>query len=86
LIDVAQGYVFDPALVTITSITRSGTGPAIITGLTQPNLTISMQMSPDLLTAFGFLAPVTADSTGIFQYQDNGAVGLTKRFYHAVYP
>jgi hypothetical protein len=86
LIDVAQGYVFDPALVQITSITRSGTGPAIITGLTRPNLTITMQMSPDLLTPFGFLASVTADSTGTFQYTDNGAVGLTKRFYRATYP
>jgi hypothetical protein len=86
LIDVAQGYVFDPALVTITSITRSGTGPAVITGLTKPNLTITMQVAPDLLTSFGFLASVTADSTGTFQFQDNGAVGLTQRFYRATYP
>ncbi len=86
LIDVAQGYVFDPALVQITSITRSGTGPAVITGLTRPNLTVTMQVSPDLLTAFGFLASVTADSTGTFQYTDNGAIGLTRRFYRATYP
>jgi hypothetical protein len=86
LIDVAQGYVFDPALVRIVSIKRSGTGPATVTGLTRPNLTVTMQMSPDLFTPFAFLAPVTADSGGTFQFQDNGAVGVTKRFYRAVYP
>ncbi len=86
LIDVAQGYVFDPALVTITSITRSGTGPAVITGKTAPNLTISLEVSPDLITPFAFLASVNADSSGTWQYSDAGAVGLSKRFYRAVYP
>jgi hypothetical protein len=86
LIDVVQGYVFDPALVTITSITRSGMGPALITGNAAPNLTITLQLSPDLLTAFGFPTSVTADSSGTWQYTDNGAVGLTRRFYRATYP
>ncbi len=86
LIDVAQGYVFDPALVQITSITHSPNGHALIVGTTAPHLTISMWFSPDLISGFSNPVSVTADSTGTFQYDDAGAVGLTKRFYHATYP
>jgi len=86
LIDVAQSYVFDPQLVQITSITRLANGHALIVGKTAPNLTITMQFAPDLLTSFANLGSATADSTGVFQYDDGNAVGLTQRFYRATYP
>jgi hypothetical protein len=86
LIDVAQSYVFDPQIVQITSITHLPNGHAVIVGKTAPNLTISILFAPDLLSAFGNPASVTADSTGTFQYDDAGAVGLKQRFYRAAYP
>jgi hypothetical protein len=86
LIDVAQSYVFDPGIVQITSISRLANGHALIIAKTAPNLTISIQFAPYLLTTFGNPVSVTADSTGTFQYDDAGAVGLTQRFYRATYP
>jgi hypothetical protein len=86
LIDVAQGYVFDPQLIQITSITRMANLHVLIVGKTAPNLTISLLFSPDLLTQFGNAVSVTADSTGTWQFEDAFAATLTKRFYQATYP
>lgn len=86
LIDVAQDYVFDPALIKITSIVRQPGGQAIVSGITAPGLTISIQDTTSLLTAFKFLHTVTADADGNFAYDDSSAVGQPQKFYCAVYP
>ncbi|HXX42808.1 MAG TPA: hypothetical protein VEI58_11160 [Chthoniobacterales bacterium] len=85
LIDVAQSYVFDPALVQITSITRLANGHALIVGQTAPSLTVPIQFASDLMTTFANFGSATADSTGIFQFDDGGAVGLTLGFYRGTY-
>ena len=74
--------------VNITSVVRSVDGHCLISGLTVPNLTLHIESSPDLVTAFGPLMPgtATANNTGIFQYDDAGAVGLPMRFYRVTYP
>ena len=86
LIDVAQGYVFDPELVRITSIVHNPAGHAIITGKTAPNLTVTIQDTLDPFDAFQLLHTTTADDTGTFVYDDASAVGHTRKFYRAVYP
>jgi hypothetical protein len=69
----------------ITSVSRPDSGASaghfILTGLTLPNLTLSIQASPDLTTAFSNLHTVTADAGGVFAYNDASSVGLGKAFY-----
>jgi hypothetical protein len=74
----------------ITSVSRPDSGASaghfILTGLTLPNLTLSIQASPDLTTAFSNPKTVTADASGVFTYDDASSIGLTTRFYRATYP
>jgi hypothetical protein len=86
LIDVAQSYVFDPMLLTITSITHLANGHILIQGLTDPNLTVSVQASPDLVTQFSTIGTTTASALGVFQFEDVNAGSFTARFYRAAYP
>ena len=86
LIDVAQGYVFDPTELKITSITRLANGNTLLHCVGLPNQLNIIQVSPDLITPFDFLANVMADANGLFQYLDTGASGLQKRFYRLTYP
>jgi hypothetical protein len=86
LIDVAQGYVFDPELVRITSIARLGNGHAVITGKTAPHLTVTIQDTLSMFSAFQLLNTTTADGSGTFVYDDAAAVGHAQKFYRAVYP
>lgn len=71
--------------VNITSVSRSNSGASaghfILTGLTLPNLTLSIQGAPDLTTAFSNLHTVTADASGVFTHEDASSVGLGKAFY-----
>jgi hypothetical protein len=84
LIDVAQGYVFDPTELKITSITRLANGHILLKCQGLPNQLNIIQASPDLVTPFDFLASVMADGNGSFQYED--ATNLDKRFYTLAYP
>jgi hypothetical protein len=86
LIDVAQAYVFDPTLLTITSITHLANGHILIQGLTDPNLTVSIQASPDLVMPFTTIGTATANALGVFQFEDVNAGSFTARFYRAAYP
>jgi hypothetical protein len=73
-----------PTLVKITSINRLANGHIVLHGVGRANATYSVQASPDLSPlSFTTLAPASdaADGFGLFQYDDAGAVGLTKRFY-----
>jgi CSLREA domain-containing protein len=75
----------------ITSITRLTNGHIVLHGVGVPNGTHTVQASPDLSpNSFSPIATgptgVTADATGALQYNDAGAVGLTKGFYRLSFP
>ena len=84
LIDVAQGYVFEPSPLQITSITRPANGHILLTCLGAPNALNTVQASPDLIMSFTPLASVLADANGMFTYED--ANPGTKRFYRLSLP
>ncbi len=86
LIDVAQGYVFDPSVLEITNITRLANGHILLDCLGAPNYPNTIQYSPDLFVPFTKLDTVTPGPSGVFQYEDTGATGLTKRFYRLSLP
>jgi hypothetical protein len=86
LIDVSQGYVFDPAPLQITSITHLANGHILLQCLGIPDQLNTIQTSPDLTTAFTNLTSVMADVTGAFQFEDVDAASFTKRFYRLSYP
>jgi hypothetical protein len=86
LIDVAQGYVFDPTTLEIVSITRLANGHVMIQGQTDPNLTVRVEASPDLVTPFTTIGTADGDALGALQFEDADAATLTKRFYRLAYP
>ena len=86
LIDVAQGYVFDPTFLKITSITRLSNGHIVLQGQTDPNLTVHIEASPDLIVPFAPIGTATGDALGALQFEDVDAATFTKRFYRLAYP
>ncbi len=75
--------------LTILPITRPANGHVILQCLGVPNQVNDLQVSPDL--SLGSFAPISpppaaADGSGAFQYDDSGAVGLTRRFYRLTLP
>jgi len=86
LIDVSQGYVFDPAPLKIISITHLPNGHILLQCLGIPDQLNTIQASPDLITPFTNLTSVLADVTGAFQFEDSDAGSFTKRFYRLAYP
>jgi hypothetical protein len=80
---------FVSPVLKILSITRPANGHIILQCLGVPNQLNNLQVSPNLSPgSFATIvpSPVAADNTGAFQYDDAGAVGLTKRFYRLTYP
>jgi uncharacterized delta-60 repeat protein len=80
---------FISPVLKILSITRPANGHIVLQCLGVPNQVNDLQVSPDLSAgSFGPISPppVAADNSGAFQYDDAGAVGLTKRFYRLTYP
>ena len=80
-----------PIELRITSISRPRTGNAVsshvfIAGQTEPGLTVRIQAASNLQNGFTDLGTVTADRNGIFHYDVGSVIGLTRRFYRAVYP
>jgi hypothetical protein len=86
LIDVSQGYVFDPAPLQIISITRLPNGHMFLQCRGIPDQLNRIEASPDLVIPFAPLGSVMADVTGTFQFEDSNAGSLTKRFYRLAYP
>jgi hypothetical protein len=86
LIDVAQGYVFDPVPLKIVSITRLANGHIVLQCLGIPDHLNTIQATSDMLIPFTNLDSVMADVTGAFQYEDVNAGGFTKRFYRLAFP
>jgi hypothetical protein len=87
LIDVAQGFVFDPTELKITSISRLPNGHILLQGLGGANRLNTIQVSPDLSSGFTFLDSVLGGHDGTFQYEDmTSGPPLTKRFYRLTLP
>ena len=85
LIDVAQGYLFEPAELKITSITRDLNGHILLGCKGVPNQFNTIEESPDLLSGFTFLDSVLADGNGVFPYQDTNPPPI-KGFYRLTLP
>jgi hypothetical protein len=47
--------------------------------------TIETAVDPSA-SSFSFIGSATSNATGALQYDDGGAVGLTKRFYRITFP
>jgi hypothetical protein len=85
------GYLANVKNTAITSVSRissdPGAGNFVINGTTLPNASVSVHISPDLISGFGpGVGTATANSSGLFSYTDSGAAGLTKRFYKVTLP
>jgi hypothetical protein len=85
LIDVAQGYVFDPTDLRITSITKLQNGHILLHCSGAPSRLNTVRSTGDLLTQFNFLASVMANPDGTFDYED-AAPPPTKGFYRLTLP
>jgi hypothetical protein len=86
LIDVAQGYIFDPAPLQIVSITRLPNGHILLQCLGVPDQLNTVQSTDDMRVPFQNLSSVMADGTGSFSFEDTGTTNLTQRFYRLTYP
>ena len=73
-------------LLKILSITRLANGHIMLTGLGAPNQLNTIEASPDLSEPFTSLGTVVPDSSGAFQFEDQGAGTFTKRFYRLTLP
>jgi len=77
---------FDALFLKITSLNRAPNGHLIIFGRTAPMTTIQIQSSSDMSQSFEMIGSATSDANGVFQFEDNDAAALSKRFYRAIYP
>lgn len=81
------GGIAPPGILKIVSITRQSGGSVALHGSADAFTAFTIQASPDLSPgSFLSIGRATADGGGTWQYPDNGAIGLTKRFYRAVFP
>jgi len=86
LIDVVQGYVFEPAELLITSIERLAEDHILVEGFGSPNYLNTIEASPDLIAPFEPIASVLAAPNGALQYEDPDADDFEKRFYRIALP
>ncbi|MDQ6913356.1 MAG: hypothetical protein M3128_10835, partial [Verrucomicrobiota bacterium] len=70
----------------ITSLAHLATGEFFLQGLGIANAPHTVQVSANLTSGFSYLATVTSDATGTVQFDDQGAIGATKRFYRLTFP
>ncbi len=70
----------------IISSTRLGNGHIVLPGQNQSNLSVRIEASPDLVTAFATMGRATAASIGAFQFEDVNAGSFPKRFYRLAFP
>jgi hypothetical protein len=68
----------------VTAVSRPATNHFVVTGKSLPNALVTIQAAPNLQTNFAPIGTATADTAGVFQYDDNTALAM--RFYRALYP
>jgi WD40 repeat protein len=81
-------YLKPTAVATASRVTTApNAGHFIITGTTRPYATVTIHATNNLAAGFT-LTPgtATADETGLFQFDDAGAVGQPTRFYEVSLP
>jgi hypothetical protein len=81
-------FEFGGAPLRITSITHLTNGHVALQGIGVPNSAHTIHASSNLSpNSFAPLpTKATANGAGVLQYDDAGAVGLTKRFYRLSFP
>ena len=80
-------FEFNSFALRITSITRLANGHILLQGKGVVDATLSIHASPELSPAnFSVIGQAGSDSFGNWQFEDNGATGLTRRFYKASFP
>ena len=70
----------------ISSITHLATGDIILQGLGVASAPHTVQVSSTLTSGFSYFATTTSDAAGAVQFDDEGAIGATKRFYRLTFP
>ena len=74
-------------LIAIDSIERLANGHIRLQGSGEPGGVYDLQLSPDLASgSFSFLANITADQNGRWQYEDAVAPEIERRFYRLAIP
>ena len=86
--DGADIGAFELRPLTITSIVRLPNGHILLQGSSEAGNAVTLQAAPDPNPASfsNLMPPATADASGLWQYDDAGAIGQTKRFYRATLP
>jgi CSLREA domain-containing protein len=79
-------FEFGAQPLRITSITRLTNGHIALQAIGIPNKPHTIHASPDLSPKSFVPLSATANGTGVLQYDDSGATGLTKRFYRISFP
>lgn len=78
------GVINVTAITTVDRPVSGGNaGHFIITGKTKPNATVTIHAAPSMTADPQGIGTTQSDATGVFQYDDAEAVGLTNRFYAA---
>lgn len=76
-----------PIALKITSITRLGNGHIMLQGIGVPNATHEIERSLSLAPAgFGSIAQVSANGSGVVQFEDSTSTNLTMAFYRLAFP
>nr|MDQ6913964.1 hypothetical protein [Verrucomicrobiota bacterium] len=79
-------YTLNPPLGSI-AIARPDASHIQLQGIDAANTLYALQVSPDLNpNNFAFVANVTSNATGSWQYSDTPPAGLTRRFYRLILP
>jgi hypothetical protein len=80
-------YEFGGTPIRITSIIRLTSQHIMLEAQGVPNAAHTLQVLPDLIPGSTPIpVSVNANGSGLIQYDDAGAVGLTKRFYRLSFP
>ena len=80
-------FEFNASPIRITSITRLADGLIMLQGSGAINRVHTIHASPDLSVGkFESIGPATANSSGVFQFEDTNAGTFPRRFYRASYP
>lgn len=83
---VSHAYAMVPVRFQITSVSDTN-GSVTIQGVGLANRVYTIKASPDLsANSFVTIGTATTNSSGVWQFTEEGVGGETKRFYEATYP
>jgi hypothetical protein len=82
---LTEHYIAPVPVLQIVSVIRLTNGHVMLSGTTDAFLSIQIQASPELSSAFSTVGSTTTDATGAFQFEDTDATTYSQRFYRATY-